>query len=622
MLSGASMAATSNAVGNLGNTIAQIGKAQFGHEVQLARIENGKKLSDMKRMKRESVAAYQNKMMTNHDPSTWADGYTKHVNAAGDFGMSELSPEAQDQWSAWEADYSSKQHLRIARDATIAGIQKAKSQMTNNISEYARSGNYEGAYEELDDSVEAGIISPEQGEKQRQLLMNDQERNMYEGMIDEDPARFLNTLKQKDSYEKMPDDTRRRLIKATEREVSQRRGQDYDSLKDLVSTGEIKDPDQLDDLIESGQFSYLESGDIASMKKHLKKDTPMSDEDSIALTLEIDNLRDLKGTVSDAEYIKQYRKLQNKVLEATQTGEDGWIRQRLNYYNPNYDKSKPGADNPLLKKGKGEAMEEASKHLNILFKNGDFGATDNGEEGSDKVINAQSAKVHREIQRDVEQWIQDQDKPVTIDEVHKYMGGVIEKKTGQAAGNKFMQSLKDSPYTPKGERFKAGGVGDAIKFLKGSSTKLNNIPYNGVKASVRYNNPAAAYPRKGDEKYGLEGYGVLKSGQGTHKIGRFPTPVHGAAANFDLFAEKYEGMTFKAAVAKWRGNTERGEKVVVPAGYDPDEKISKKFLDDPKRAMDFFSKMASHESAGEGGLSNSEWRKAWDMWKAGGSKKA
>lgn len=150
-----------------------------------------------------------------------------------------------------------------------------------------------------------------------------------------------------------------------------------------------------------------------------------------------------------------------------------------------------------------------------------------------------------------------------------------------------------------------------------------DIPFKkgGPTAAIRYNNPAAAYPRPSDNKYGLEGYGVLKAGkQGTHKIGRFPTPVHGGAANFDLFASKYKGMTMYDAVAKWRGNKARGEKVVVPKGYNPKQKIDSKFLEDPNRAVDFFKKMAVHESAGKQGLSSNEWKEAWKMWKAGGSK--
>ena len=161
---------------------------------------------------------------------------------------------------------------------------------------------------------------------------------------------------------------------------------------------------------------------------------------------------------------------------------------------------------------------------------------------------------------------------------------------------------------------------DGVKMDPKAHLNRSDVPYNGIAANVRYNNPAAAYPRASDTKYGLIGYGVLNGGkQGMHKIGRFPTPVHGAAANFHLFADKYVGKSAYAAVRKWRGNGGRGEKTVVPKGYSPDMKITKSFLNDPSRAIDFFKKMAMHESPNFKGMDDAKWKSAWEMWKQGGA---
>jgi hypothetical protein len=154
--------------------------------------------------------------------------------------------------------------------------------------------------------------------------------------------------------------------------------------------------------------------------------------------------------------------------------------------------------------------------------------------------------------------------------------------------------------------------------LPGAYKREASIPYvkGGPAANVRYNNPAAAWPRKADEKYGLIGYGKLNDGEG-NKIGRFPTPVHGAAANFDLFASNYTGMTAQAAMTKWRGRPSP-----VPKGYDPGEVIDEKFLQDPDRAIDFFKKMALHESPTFNSMTDDDWHSAWRMWQAGGDNKA
>jgi len=135
-----------------------------------------------------------------------------------------------------------------------------------------------------------------------------------------------------------------------------------------------------------------------------------------------------------------------------------------------------------------------------------------------------------------------------------------------------------------------------------------SVPRAEGPANVRYNNPGAAYPRKQDEKYGVEGYGIIGGG---HKIAKFPTPVHGAAANFDLFADKYTGMTFKDAMKKWRGRPSP-----VPKGYSPNDVVDDNFLNDPNRAIDFFKKMALHESPDFKGMTDDDWRNAWQMWKS------
>lgn len=153
----------------------------------------------------------------------------------------------------------------------------------------------------------------------------------------------------------------------------------------------------------------------------------------------------------------------------------------------------------------------------------------------------------------------------------------------------------------------------------------SDVPYTegGGSASYRYNNPAAAYPHKRDVPFGLMGYGVLRSKQGTHQIGRFPTPIHGAAANLNTFASRYKGLSVEDAVSRWRGNKGRGENVDIPEGYKGTDVIDDDFISDQRRMTDFFRKMALHESKGTKtphSLSDDDWEKAYKMFKAGGAK--
>lgn len=138
-----------------------------------------------------------------------------------------------------------------------------------------------------------------------------------------------------------------------------------------------------------------------------------------------------------------------------------------------------------------------------------------------------------------------------------------------------------------------------------------DVPFDGTPANIRYNNPGASYPRPRDNAFGLEGYGVIGGG---HLIGKYPTPVHGAASNMDLFSKSYTGMTIQGAVNKWRGGN---GSLNVPDGYSPSQVIDEKFVTDRDTMTDFFQKMSAHESS-RFSMPSDQWGQAFDLYAAGG----
>ncbi|MGN7752962.1 peptidoglycan-binding domain-containing protein [Sinorhizobium sp. 22678] len=128
-------------------------------------------------------------------------------------------------------------------------------------------------------------------------------------------------------------------------------------------------------------------------------------------------------------------------------------------------------------------------------------------------------------------------------------------------------------------------------------------------ASFRYNNPGAQYPSVEAASFGQTGYGIIGGG---HKIARFPSPVNGAAANFDLLYRKYTGMTIGAAGTKWTGAHGFG----IP-GHDPDSTLTKQLLDDPATAVALLKAIAGRESGRGNNLTEEQWRQAHSMFKAG-----
>lgn len=74
-------------------------------------------------------------------------------------------------------------------------------------------------------------------------------------------------------------------------------------------------------------------------------------------------------------------------------------------------------------------------------------------------------------------------------------------------------------------------------------------------ASIRYNNPGAMWGgNKISRKWGERGNVALEDGTGQNNhIAIFPDVIHGAAAQFDLWAHGYVGTTLQAAIRKWSG---------------------------------------------------------------------
>ncbi|MBN8991192.1 MAG: peptidoglycan-binding protein [Rhizobiales bacterium] len=142
------------------------------------------------------------------------------------------------------------------------------------------------------------------------------------------------------------------------------------------------------------------------------------------------------------------------------------------------------------------------------------------------------------------------------------------------------------------------------------STANNRDDVGGTEcASFRYFNPGAQYPSARAARFGQTGYGIIG---GNHKIARFPSPVNGAASNFDLLSRSYVGMRIGEAGTKWTGANGFG----VP-GYDPNAMLTKDMVDDVVKAIALLKAIAGRESGKGNNLTEEEWRQAHAMYKAG-----
>lgn len=134
-----------------------------------------------------------------------------------------------------------------------------------------------------------------------------------------------------------------------------------------------------------------------------------------------------------------------------------------------------------------------------------------------------------------------------------------------------------------------------------------------IPASIRNNNPGAAYPGPSSRKFGSSSYETLKSRDGVHKIATFPSSIQGAAAMFDLLARRYTGMTIEAAITKWCGAFYVSTYIKVleaQGGVSRTDLLTKEFLADPSKAIPLAKAMALQEAGREYPMTDAEWQQA------------
>lgn len=133
-------------------------------------------------------------------------------------------------------------------------------------------------------------------------------------------------------------------------------------------------------------------------------------------------------------------------------------------------------------------------------------------------------------------------------------------------------------------------------------------------ASIRYKNPGAMWPGSRATKWGSTTHVTLTDAQ-HNEIAIFPDFVHGAAAQFDLWASNYTSMTLKAAIDKWSGHNSPASYVNYlqsQTGVSINTVLTRSFF-----ASDAGWKLLKAQSRWEAGqpipMTDAEWQQAQKM---------
>ena len=669
---------TAQATANLLSAVdgaGQMVKAQFDRAQD---VKNTSDIMEKKRVIRTSQAEFQMEMMKDPTtgmpvpPSEWGQRWQARLEETRTkVGLkgNDLPPVVQRAVDEEFSNFSASSFIQISGAALKENRREVIQNLRRDTEYYVSNNQYDFARESLESAK--GEMSEEQYNDYMRSIDTQEKKDTRNQMLNADPEGYKKWVNETDDLSKSQKtiendraDSELQRLETSEIDLVER------ELK-LGPDGSIQSEEDLKIVLED-KSKYISDKTKKLIMQNYKASQPMSDEEQWELSKAMDDLRRFGEVESgNDKYRKAYNKVQKTINSFGNRPNSGQFRADIMNLRPSVMRSRSQKERAAYRKDVSNividlarsvatgdtAVKAVSDDVRVMSlaefnqpknreKRGKFSIKEYDDYARfNKMQNAESAAermsrkvviesaLHKAGQKFVESLPEGE--PNIRNKTREYLESRKDKIITDALSNNgvsfdfgrgttatsnkedLLNAVKRSHKIP-GQRGITGQLG-----AKGNTNAYktrSDIPYAGVAANIRYNNPAAAYPRKADEKYGLIGYGVLNGGkQGQHKIGRFPTPTHGAAANLDLFASDYTGMTVYDAVRKWRGNSGRGEKTVVPRGYEPNMKITKTFLNNKKKAVDFFKKMALHESPDFKEMSDSDWEQAWQMWKNGGS---
>lgn len=617
----AALGAPAVALGDVARGIASVSQAFAQHADQIQGFENARMESEARQKIAADLADFNNRAATMTDPAALLPELDNVLaRTSGYVENDDLPPAVRENLSQWHANAATSARLNTASKAASLSLRRAGMALQNEL-DAAMEHVDESAFESVATRLqESGLAIPEEIAAKRMKFQQIATQKQIAKAIDADPDTSLEMLQNDDILTKYPNltpDNRDQLIRYATQKKNIQSAETWEQITLASLDGTILSREDIMNMAREGEITPAQAGSYISAYHGPTepRHEPLVYDQARAQIYAYDPAEDptgatraqLAASIATLPLPKEsVKELQNQFSAI------------LNPEEKDIPKHKLAKDyiSRIETEWKSEAFGDWFDYSDTEF------TTSTGEKKSfttrvirEKDFDKAVAYRHR-VQENFISWLNQQPSDIAPDVV----GAKYKEIKAQAIeatnpldltpnlGPSFddIDDLIGEPKpTPAGALPKTSMIPDAHK-------REASIPYErgGPPANVRYNNPAAAWPRPQDIKYGLIGYGVLKDGE-NNKIGRFPTPIHGAAANLDLFASKYTGMTMQAAMNKWRGRPSP-----TPKGYDPNAVIDKNFLSNPDRAIDFFKKMALHESPDFNSMSDADWRAAYDLFQS------
>lgn len=406
------------------------------------------------------------------------------------------------------------------------------------------------------------------------------------------------------------------MIKYAEGVTSKNAKAQLDALEVLENSVEGLSNSDFDLMIERGELKDVPKNVLSNMKKSRRRSEPTTAEEwkqGDIMVRELDDMMTRGRT--DVEIAMKQAEVVSYLESITPPNTSNYLLTKAKALDVSHRVKQWEED---LKGERAAVIKDGLDQLNQIQKLGK--SVFEGMKPVDAVTGKQahsleSSELRRDIERKFIDWVGTQDFKT--------------KEEGVQAGRAKINQLMiegDAKTTLSGKKswdmlslvdYTSASAAPSVRIEPTLATAWqtkSDVPYDGkTAANVRYNNPAASYPSKHDVKFGVLGYGTLTSKDSSgntvsHKIARFPSPVHGAASNLDLLRRSYVGMTVVDALKKWRGR----EGTPIPVGLYAHQVIDETLLSSQDDAINLLKQMSSHESS-DFEMTDSQWASAYKM---------
>lgn len=234
--------ALQNVAGAIGNTAAQFVK--LGND--LARVDNARKLSETRQRLASEYAKFQIDLQNETDPQARITK-TEQFLASQKNSLSDNSypPELREQLDTHFTDYSTRAKITGAQDAASLTRKRASLAFENELDAAAQSLDRDRFYTALDTADAALGLLPEQRQQMEREFEDNIRKQETTNAILADPLEWLNNNPEPTEGQSLAEFTQFKDM--ANRQQAKENAEDSDTIKDLIVSGDITTPEDIDE---------------------------------------------------------------------------------------------------------------------------------------------------------------------------------------------------------------------------------------------------------------------------------------------------------------------------------------------------------------------------------------